>query len=158
MNCKNNHAFWAFVLKLYAAPGAPDALLTIQDAHGGDVMAVLWALAASSKGRRLSQSDIAAYTSATAAAAQNAMGCRAVRRGLKAGPEAVYEAAKASELAAERAVAASAPDPFFAGEASQDHHDDIASANMALILDTLARPVPPRLQKTLIAMRIAKKA
>ena len=61
MNCKNNHAFWAFALELYAAPGAPDTLLTIQDAHGGDVMAVLWALAASSKGRRLSQSDIATW-------------------------------------------------------------------------------------------------
>ena len=158
MNYKNNHAFWAFALELYAAPGAPDTLLTVQDAHGGDVMAVLWALAASSKGRRLSQSDIATYTSATAAAAQNAVDRRAVRRGLKAGPEAAYEAAKASELAAERAVAASAPDPFFAGEASQDHHDDIASANMALILGTLAPPVPPRLRKTLISMRTTKKA
>ena len=158
MNCGNNQAFWAFALRLYAVPGAQDALLTVQDSHGGDVMAVLWALAASTEGRRLSQSDIAAYTNATAAAAQSAIECRLVRRRLKSDPEPAYKAAKADELAAERAVAASAPDPFEAGALSPDHANELAASNLALFLDALTPPVPPALRKTLIGLPTAQKA
>jgi uncharacterized protein (TIGR02444 family) len=158
MNCGNNQVFWAFALDLYAVPGAQNALLTVQDAHGGDVMAVLWALAASAEGRRLSQSDIAAYSDATTAAAQAAIYCRLVRRRLKSGPEAAYKAAKADELAAERAVAASAPDPFEAGTPSPDHVNELAAFNLALFLDALTPPVLPTLRKTLIGLPTAQKA
>jgi uncharacterized protein (TIGR02444 family) len=158
MNCGNNHEFWTFALDLYAVPGAQDALLNVQDVHGGDVMAVLWALAASAEGKRLSHSDIATYTAATASAAQTAIECRSIRKRLKSDPKAAYTAAKADELAAERAVAASAPDPFQAGIESPDQQSQLTSSNLALILDALTPPVPPTLRKTLIRLPTARKA
>lgn len=158
MNCGNNHGFWTFALNLYAVPGAQDALLTVQDVHGGDVMAVLWALAASAEGKRLSRSDIAIYTAATASAAQTSIECRSLRKRLKSGPRAAYTAAKADELAAERAVAASAPDPFQAGIKSPDQQAQLISSNLALFLDALTPPVPPTLRETLIRLPTARKA
>lgn len=158
MNCGNNPAFWYFALDLYALPGAQDALLTVQDVHGGDVMAVLWALAAAAKGRRLSLADAHGYADATHVAARSAIERRAERRQLKSGPEAAYKSAKAAELAAERAVAAAAPDPFSAGMASPDHTAHIAEANLGLILDGLRPPVPENLCTTLVCLLTARKA
>ena len=158
MNCEKNHAFWAFALDQYVISGAQDALLTVQDAHGGDVMALLWALAVSAEGKRLSHSDIAAYTAATASAAQAAIECRSLRRRLKSGPEASYNAAKALELAAERAVAASAPDPFKSGTPSPDQATELAASNLALFLDALTPPVPHNICELLGGLLTGPKA
>ncbi len=92
------------------------ALLDLQDRKGGDVMRVLWAAAAAAAGRRLRPPDLARFDRATQAARAMARRRRAHRRRLKRGGDAAaYAAAKASELAAEHAVACRAPDPVRAG-------------------------------------------
>jgi uncharacterized protein (TIGR02444 family) len=153
-----NAAFWAFALDFYSIPGAQVALLGVQDDHGGDVMAVLWALAATSAGRRLSHDDLLAYAEATAAAAQRAEGLRARRHRLKSGKAQAYADAKAAELSAERAVAASAPDPFKAGAKTTETDDVLVRANIAMVLDALEPPVPEKIRDALVNMLKAKKA
>ena len=147
-----NAAFWRAALALYARPGAQAALLDLQDRHGGDVMAALWALAAARAGRRLDAASMAGFMRATAAARTEAARLRAVRRAAKAGDPAAYEAAKRAELAAERAVAAAAPDPGTAG--SPDVGDPAARArrNLDLAVQGLDPPPGPALRETLASL------
>ena len=160
MAAEKNQEFWKFALDFYGIQGAQAALLALQDEHNGDVMAALWALAATSVGRRIDTRDCAGYRKATACAAAHAAGLRAARIKLKPGPAAAYEKAKADELAAERAVAAAAPDPFAAGTVAPHPNAaaDLAAANLAALFDALQPPPPASLRLGLANMLAAKKA
>lgn len=142
--------FWRAALCFYGKPGAVDALLTLQDQHQGDVMATLWVLTACSHGRLLNALDIAAYKNQTQSAAQQARVLRRTRRRLKTGPPAPYSAAKQAELAAERAIAAAAPDPALAGKAAEIPKATLAADNLSQLFQE-ARP-PAALIKKLIKL------
>lgn len=134
-------AFWRAALAFYRRPGARAALLGLQDDHGGDVMQALWALAAAAAGRRIGAIDLAAFAAATAPARRQAAALRHTRRGLKSGPPEDYAAAQAAELAAERRVAALAPDPRRAGSAATDiPQQALARENLVCLATTLTPP------------------
>lgn len=146
MNSATNQDFWRAALQFYDKPGAVEALLTLQDEHQGDVMATLWVLAACSHSRLLTTSDIATYQAHTKDAAKKAVALRAKRRGLKSGPPGPYAAAKQAELAAERAIAAAAPDPADAGMATNTSAEAGSGAALAAVnLDLLFRDIDPPL-------------
>lgn len=132
-------AFWRAALAIYARPGAQAALLALQDERGADVMATLWALTAAGAGRGLDAADVNAFASATEAARRDASRLRSERRRLKDGPKEAYAAAKAAELAAERSVAAAAPDPAAAGR--PDHAPRIAARNLAVAAAGFSPPL-----------------
>ena len=135
--------FWSFSLGFYGRPGVSQACIALQDRHGRDVNLVLYACWVGLSGRgRLAAADI------TRAEAVNAPWrsaviekLRAARRALREedrhGPIlALYEAAKAAELAAERIaqrrLEALAPE---AGGADAAARAADAAANLALYLE-----------------------
>lgn len=133
-------AFWQAALAIYARAGAQAVLLDLQDLHGADVMATLWALAAAEAGRRIGPADMAAFDAKTADARGHAATLRAWRRALKGADPAAYEAAKAAELAAERAVASAAPDPAKAGRPRR-RSDALFRQNFAVAVRGLSPPL-----------------
>ena len=134
-----NREFWHWALGAYGRPGAQAVLLALQDEHGGDVMAALWAAAAAAWDRRLTEAERTAFFARTAALRAEAARRRAERRALKtAGDPVRYAAAKAAELAAARAGAAAAPDPAAAGA---DAATPAMAHNLALMLQGLHPPV-----------------
>jgi len=149
-----NAAFWRAALALYARPGAQTALLDLQDRHGGDVMAALWALAAASAGRRIDAAAMAGFARATAAARAEAARLRAARRAAKAGAPEAYEAAKTLELAAERAVAAAAPAPATAGSPDSGDAATRARRNLAEAVRDLDPPPGPALLEALAGLAV----
>lgn len=132
--------FWSVALDIYANPDAQAALLELQDAHGGDVMAILWALAAGRAGRAIAPADMAAFDRATSAARREAARLRRRRRELKGASGQAYAAAKTDELAAERAVAAAAPDPALAGTGATTSAG-LADRNFAVAVAGLSPPL-----------------
>lgn len=132
-------AFWRSALALYERPGLAADLLALQDGHGGDVMAVLWAITAIEAGRSPSVADIRRFFDATAVARLAAAAARAERRRLKQGDPDDYAAAKRRELAAERAIAAAAPDPTTTGAFEPDlarRRGAVSAAFLAALPDT----------------------
>jgi len=148
----SNAAFWRAALALYARPGAQAALLDLQDRHGGDVMAALWALAAAGAGRRIDAAAMTGFIRATASARAEAARLRAARRAAKAGDAAAYGAAKTAELAAERAVAAAAPDPATAGSPDGGVRTARARHNLDLAVQGLDPPPGRALRETLASL------
>lgn len=107
-------AFWAFSLKLYGAPGAPDICLSLQNAHGGDVNLALFCLWSGVAAGRLTDATLTdAVTRAEAYRARVVAPLRAIRTEMKRGPaspgiepgawEDVRRAVKRLELTAEEA-------------------------------------------------------
>jgi uncharacterized protein (TIGR02444 family) len=100
-------AIWEWALEAYGRPGAAEACLTLQDAHGQNVPYLLWAVWAEAADPALLADGAAAARRWDAAAVQP---LRAVRRALKAAcspvddgaREALREDVKAAELRAER--------------------------------------------------------
>jgi uncharacterized protein (TIGR02444 family) len=100
---------WDETLEAYARPGAPEACLALQDAHGQNVPFLLWAVWARAADPVLltRAADLARRWEALTLAP-----IRAVRRGLKpgfagveaSGREALRDAVKAVELRAERVL------------------------------------------------------
>lgn len=99
--------FCAFCESVWAAPGVEAACLELQDGHGADVSLVLLALYLSAQGRT---ADDAVTRRARAAATDwtphVTAHLRAARRALKGRDSALYRAALALELDAERALLA----------------------------------------------------
>lgn len=100
-------AIWEWVLEAYARPGAPQACLTLQDAHGQNISFLLWAVYAEVKDPAL----LAMAAEAARAWDRTALvPLRGVRRALKQPSppipdrrrEALREELKGLELAAER--------------------------------------------------------
>lgn len=139
--------FWRFSLDFYARPGVEAACLTLQDQHGRDVNIVLYLcwLGLSARGR-IDRNGIARAEEVLAPWRRAAIEpLRKARRGLSSvdreGVAALYEAAKAIELAAERMgqqqLAALAPPP---SPGLADRHVPDATANLTLYLaDAAAR-------------------
>ena len=108
---KTASPFWRFSLRIYGAPGAPAACLTLQDESGVDVNVLLFGLFAASQGRQLSAADVAAIAAAIDPWRLNAVvPLRGVRRFLKDAPAgfeaqdipALRQRVKMMELEAER--------------------------------------------------------
>lgn len=102
---------WTWACAAYAAPGAAEACLTLQDYHDQNVPLLLWAAWTAATGRRPDEETIeAACDTARAWQTTTIAPLRAVRRTLKTPvPDletdarlAVREQVKAAELAAER--------------------------------------------------------
>ena len=124
--------FWAFALEFYDRPAAAETLLRLQDDHGADVMGLLWLIWGAALGRRLDADDYRAFKTKTATQRAAAAERRQARRSLKSIGGAQYEAAKVAELAAERQVAAAAPEAVRA----------TASSSPAPVGDNLALAFP----------------
>lgn len=96
---------WTWAVEQYARPGAADACLHLQDAHGQSVPLLLWALWSAGEGRA---PDLQAGARAARSWEDEAVGpLRRLRRALKAldadaDREAVRDQVKAVELDAER--------------------------------------------------------
>src|SRR6185312_75896 len=139
--------FWQFSLDFYARPGVETACLALQDQHGRDVNIVLYLcwLGLAARGR-IDGAGLARAEAAMAPWRRAAIEpLRKARRDLnpaeRDGVAALYEAAKAIELAAERMgqrqLAALAPPPAL-GRADTAAAD--AAANLMLYLaDPAAR-------------------
>lgn len=132
-------AFWRAALAHYGRPGVSEAALELQDEFGVDVMAALWAVAAAEAGRRIAAADVEAFMRATKAARAEAARRRSARRALKGGDARAYEAAKAHELEAERAVADAAPDFRMAGQAARGA-DGLVMANVGVMTNGAGGP------------------
>jgi uncharacterized protein (TIGR02444 family) len=113
--------FWKFSLDFYARPGVEAACLALQDQHGRDINIMLYLcwLGLAARGR-VDEAGLARAEEAMAPWRRAAIEpLRKARRGLnpteRDGIAALYEAAKAIELAAERMgqqqLAALAPPP-----------------------------------------------
>jgi uncharacterized protein (TIGR02444 family) len=138
--------FWTFSLGFYGRPGVSDACIALQDRHGSDVNLLLYACWIGLSGRgRLEALDLA-RAAAVNAPWRNAVieKLRSARRALREedrhGPIlALYEAAKAAELAAERIaqhrLQALAP---AAGEVDAATRAADAAANLSLCLEGAA--------------------
>jgi uncharacterized protein (TIGR02444 family) len=133
--------FWKFSLDFYAGPGIEAACLALQDQHGRDVNIMLYLcwLGLAARGR-IDGAGLARAEETMAPWRRAAIEpLRKARRDLKPaerdGVAALYEAAKAIELAAERmgqqqlAALAPPPVPRPADECAAD-----AAANLALYL------------------------
>ena len=102
-------SLWDWALAAYARPGAADACLALQDAHGQNVCLLLWAVWAETQDPALLArgADLARRWEATAVSP-----LRAVRRALQAdvalvaedAREALRREVKATELRAERVL------------------------------------------------------
>jgi len=100
-------AFWPWAVKRYARPGAAEALLSLQDAHGVNVPLLLWALWLDAHGL---DGDVEAAVDLTRRFSPAVDALRAARRALKAsappikdGPrKALRRRVKALELESER--------------------------------------------------------
>ena len=96
---------WAWAVEQYERPGAAEACLELQDAHGVSVPLILWALWSEAEGRT---PDLEAGARAARSWEDEAVGpLRRLRRALKAleadaDREAVRDQVKAVELDAER--------------------------------------------------------
>ncbi|HEX9489573.1 MAG TPA: TIGR02444 family protein [Stellaceae bacterium] len=145
--------FWKFSLDFYARPGVEAACLALQDQHGRDVNIMLYLcwLGLSARGRI--DGDGLARAEETMAPWRRAAiePLRAARRGLdpaeRDGVAALYEAAKAIELVAERMgqqqLGALAPPP---APRAADRRAADAAANLTLYLgDTAARQAAAQL-------------
>lgn len=98
-------SLWDFALHCYRRPGVADYCLALQDRCGADVNLLLAAAWLAAQGRRWSADDLYALTASTAEwREQGVLPLRAVRRYLQRNDAgaALYEQAKALELAAER--------------------------------------------------------
>lgn len=104
-------SFWDWALVAYAAPGVQEACLQLQDTAGQNVPLLLWAGWAASTGRRVDEDAIEGACDCARAWDTAAVSpLRSLRRTLKganpdidkAAREALREAVKAVELAAER--------------------------------------------------------
>jgi uncharacterized protein (TIGR02444 family) len=138
---------WKFSLDFYARPGVEAACLALQDQHGRDVNIMLYLcwLGLSARGR-IDDGGVARAEETMAPWRRAAIEpLRAARRALdpaeRDGVAALYEAAKAIELAAERMgqqrLAELAPPP---GLRAADRLAPDAAANLALYLgDAAAR-------------------
>lgn len=146
-------AFWDFSLALYGKPEVATACLDLQDRHGRDVNLVLYLCWLGMSGRgRVDPAGLARAEAAVAPWRRLAIEpLRKARRSLspaeRKGVAALYDAAKAMELAAERLgqerLAALAPQPS-AGPAAARLAD--AAANLTLYLENpaareAARPI-----------------
>ena len=139
--------FWKFSLEFYARPGVEAACLALQDRHGRDVNIMLYLcwLGLSARGR-IDGNGLARAEETMAPWRRAAIEpLRKARRGLnpaeRDGVAALYEAAKAIELAAERMgqqqLAALAPPPV---PRAADARAPDAAANLTLYLaDATAR-------------------
>jgi uncharacterized protein (TIGR02444 family) len=138
-----DETFWTFSLGFYGRPGVSEACIALQDRHGSDVNLLLYACWVGLSGRgRLAAADLDRAAAANAPWRSAVIEkLRAARRALREedrhGPIlALYEAAKAAELAAERIaqqrLQALAP-PARAADAAARAAD--AAANLALCLD-----------------------
>lgn len=147
--------FWKFSLDFYARPGVEAACLALQDQHGRDVNIMLYLcwLGLTARGR-IDGAGLARAEEAMAPWRRTAIEpLRKARRDLdpaeRDGVAALYEAAKAIELAAERMgqqrLAALAPPPAarLADTAAAD-----AAANLTLYL---ADPAPRQAAAPLFA-------
>jgi uncharacterized protein (TIGR02444 family) len=103
--------FWAFSLHLYGQKGVSDACLGLQDRLAADVNLVLFAVWLGASGHRLAADQAQTAVDAVILWQRDVVETlRGVRRRLKTGPapapspqtEALREAVKASELAAEK--------------------------------------------------------
>ena len=154
--------FWKFSLDFYARPGVEAACLALQDQHGRDVNIMLYLcwLGLTARGR-IDRAGLARAEETMAPWRRAAIEpLRQARRDLdpaeRAGVAALYEAAKAIELAAERMgqerLAALAPPPAarLADTAAAD-----AAANLTLYLaDAAAREAAAPLFTALAAHTI----
>ena len=154
--------FWKFSLDFYARPGVEAACLALQDQHGRDVNIMLYLcwLGLTARGR-IDRAGLARAEEPMAPWRRAAIEpLRQARRDLdpaeRAGVAALYEAAKAIELAAERMgqerLAALAPPPAarLADTAAAD-----AAANLTLYLaDAAAREAAAPLFTALAAHTI----
>jgi uncharacterized protein (TIGR02444 family) len=97
-------SFWRFSLRIYGLPKVAPTLIACQDEAGADVTLMLFALWRAQAGERLGAEALAQADEAARPWRERAVRpLREVRRFLKtAGNEAIYEQAKALELAAER--------------------------------------------------------
>lgn len=102
-------AFWEHALNFYNQPGAKEVLLDYQDRLEVDVMASLWALSAAVEGRSLNAEDVNEFFELTNKARMEASRLRKLRRKAKSDDCPEYQRLQIQELAAERAVASSAP-------------------------------------------------
>jgi uncharacterized protein (TIGR02444 family) len=139
--------FWQFSLAFYARPGVEAACLALQDQHGRDVNIMLYLcwLGLTARGR-IDRDGLARAEEAMAPWRRAAIEpLRKARRDLdpaeRDGVAALYEAAKAIELAAERMgqqrLAALAPPPV-AGLADKAAAAADAAANLTLYLSDAA--------------------
>ena len=103
--------FWTWALEAYSRPGAAEACLQLQDAHGQCVPYLLWAAWAACEGRALDRSTLEAGADLAARWEAAAVGpLRAARRAMKpevpgvadAAREALRAEVKALELQAEQ--------------------------------------------------------
>jgi uncharacterized protein (TIGR02444 family) len=134
-------AFWSFSLAFYARPGVSEACLALQDRHGRDVNLVLYACWVGLSGRgALSAVEFARAEAVSGPWRRGVIEkLRQARRAIKEQNRdgalgALYEAAKALELEAERMaqrrLAALAPPPA----ASAESRVADAAASLALYL------------------------
>ena len=140
--------FWKFSLDFYARPGVEAACLALQDEHGRDVNIILYLCWLGLSGRGpIDQAGLDRALETMAPWRRAAIEpLRQARRGLspdeRDGVAALYEAAKAIELAAERMgqqrLAALAPPP--SSPSGEPGRGAAAAANLALYLvDPAAR-------------------
>lgn len=132
-------ALWRFSLGLYARPGVADACLELQDRHGKDVNLLLYALWHGLSGRGpLTEAGLAAADAAIAVLRRETVEpLRALRRATKGkdGADALYQALKEAELAAERLAQgrlAALAGPVTVAEPAARREN--AGANLALYL------------------------
>lgn len=148
---------WDFALRLYRAPGAAEACLSLQDGHGVQVTLLLYAAWAGAEcGVALSADELALAGAGVrhwhAAVVQP---LRGVRRHLKeAGPAAFHPGAaalrqsvKALELEAERLELEHLQGLLPARAAPQNPAPHIAMANLATMLASCAQRGEPWLQQ-----------
>ena len=131
-------AFWEHALNFYNQPGAKEVLLDFQDRLEVDVMASLWALSAAVEGRSLNAVDVNEFFKLTNQARMEASRLRKLRRKAKSNGCPEYERLQIQELAAERAVASSAPPINSAGDVDI-FDENLAFRNLKL---TLAMSAP----------------
>jgi uncharacterized protein (TIGR02444 family) len=153
--------FWAFSLHVYGQAGVADACIELQDRLAADVNLVLFALWLGAHGRRLEEEETRIATQAVIHWRREVVeALRRLRRRLKVGPtpapspqtEALREAIKASELAAEKIeqhVLEDLRNTRFADNAPEDPLT-AATANVFSVLRISASVVPGEAETELI--------
>lgn len=128
--------FWTFSLSVYGRKGVPPACLTLQDQSGVDVNVLLFCLYLGSRGRALSQADVAAIRETVEHWRHDiVVAIRQARRSLKEPPapfqgpavDALRKAVKAAELEAERIQQETLFVSFDAQTTGADAHDASAA-------------------------------
>jgi uncharacterized protein (TIGR02444 family) len=133
---------WRFSLAVYGRPGVAAACLALQDGPGLDVNLLLFCCWAGLRGHRLAAEELEAAAAVSSPWQRDIVApLRAIRRRLKQAPgldpaecAALYEQAKALELAAEEAEQRllAAAVPFAARESSDADQAACAAANLRL--------------------------